>query len=223
MPLSPEASRRRGRRLLLALAAVAGLPVLASYLLFSSGWRPSGMANHGELLNPARPITDVELRTLEGAPARVSQLARKWALVYFAPPVCEEVCQRQLYHLRQVVLAQGKEQERVQRVLVLTDARSMEGVRALLKDYPGMQVWSGSKDTVAQLASQFAVPAGSPSGSRRGPRDRDGAVAVSPLDGLNRIYLLDPLGNLVLSYPPEADPTGLRKDLARLLRLSHIG
>jgi cytochrome oxidase Cu insertion factor (SCO1/SenC/PrrC family) len=205
MPLSPEAKRRRGRRLLLALAAVAGLPVLASYLLFSSGWRPSGTASHGELLNPARPIADVELRTLEGAPVRVSQLARKWALVYFAPPLCEEVCQRQLYHLRQVVLAQGKEQERVQRVLVLTDARSVEGVRTLLKDYPGMRVWSGSKDAVAQLAVQFTVPAG------------------SPLDGLNRIYLLDPLGNLVLSYPPEADPTGLRKDLARLLRLSHIG
>jgi hypothetical protein len=38
-----------------------------------------------------------------------------------------------------------------------------------------------------------------------------------------RIYLVDPIGNLVLSYPPDADPSGMRKDLARLLHLSQLG
>jgi hypothetical protein len=39
----------------------------------------------------------------------------------------------------------------------------------------------------------------------------------------DRIYLIDPLGNLVLRYAPGADPSGIRRDLARLLRLSQIG
>jgi hypothetical protein len=43
------------------------------------------------------------------------------------------------------------------------------------------------------------------------------------LDVSGRVYLIDPIGNLVLSYAPDADPTGMRKDLARLLRLSQVG
>jgi hypothetical protein len=38
-----------------------------------------------------------------------------------------------------------------------------------------------------------------------------------------RSYIVDPLGNLMMSYPPDADPRGILKDLKRLLRLSHIG
>jgi hypothetical protein len=43
------------------------------------------------------------------------------------------------------------------------------------------------------------------------------------LDAPGRVYLIDPIGNLVLSYAPDADPSGMRKDLARLLRLSQVG
>jgi hypothetical protein len=38
-----------------------------------------------------------------------------------------------------------------------------------------------------------------------------------------QVYLVDPLGNLVLRYPPGFAPQGLAKDLARLLRLSGAG
>lgn len=38
-----------------------------------------------------------------------------------------------------------------------------------------------------------------------------------------QVYLIDPLGNLVLRYPPGFAPEGLGSDLARLLRLSGIG
>ena len=37
------------------------------------------------------------------------------------------------------------------------------------------------------------------------------------------IWLIDPLGNLVLSYPADPDIKGLAKDLSRLLRASRIG
>jgi cytochrome oxidase Cu insertion factor (SCO1/SenC/PrrC family) len=38
-----------------------------------------------------------------------------------------------------------------------------------------------------------------------------------------RIYLVDPLGNLLLSYAPSAPDKALLADLKKLLRLSHIG
>ncbi len=45
----------------------------------------------------------------------------------------------------------------------------------------------------------------------------------APVADARRVYLVDPLGNLLMSYVPGAPPEGMIKDLERLLRLSHIG
>jgi hypothetical protein len=41
--------------------------------------------------------------------------------------------------------------------------------------------------------------------------------------GAAPLYLVDPLGNLVLSYPDDPDIKGVAKDLTRLLKASRIG
>lgn len=41
--------------------------------------------------------------------------------------------------------------------------------------------------------------------------------------GSERIYLIDPLGNLVLAFPRDPDIKGMGRDLTRLLRASRIG
>jgi len=38
-----------------------------------------------------------------------------------------------------------------------------------------------------------------------------------------RIYLIDPLGNLMMSYSPRSEPKGILSDMKKLLKLSHIG
>jgi hypothetical protein len=45
---------------------------------------------------------------------------------------------------------------------------------------------------------------------------------ISPA-AADRIYVIDPLGNLMMSYAPDAKPKGLLEDLKRLLGLSHVG
>jgi hypothetical protein len=90
-------------------------------------------------------------------------------------------------------------------VLVVTDLKALDLLRYAVKDHPGMHVIVGPPEAVTELARQFTLPAG------------------SPLDNLNRIYVVDPLGNFMMSYPADADPNGIRKDLARLLRASRIG
>jgi hypothetical protein len=37
------------------------------------------------------------------------------------------------------------------------------------------------------------------------------------------IFIVDPLGNLMMRYDVREDPKGLREDLKNLLELSHIG
>ena len=188
-----------GRRALLLVAAVFFLPVIGAIVLFQSGWRPQSQINHGELVQPARPLADIALTTLDGRAMRLSQLQKKWTMLYFGPADCDAGCQRQLYLMRQVHIAQGAELDRVQRVYVVTGPGPLDALR---KDYPNMQFLTGSADNIRQLAAQFQLPAG------------------SPLDRLGRVYLVDPAGNFMMSYPGDAEGEGMRRDLARLLKIS---
>ncbi len=191
--------------LIILLVALFALPLILAYGLYWYGWRPGGTINHGELVQPARPSADALLRTLEGRDIRFHDLRRKWVLVYFGSSQCGEACERNLYKMRQVRLAQGKDADRILRMFLVTDARALDRLRPKLAEYPGMQVITGPAENVKTLAQQFALPAG------------------SPLDGLERIYVVDPLGNLMMSYPAGADASGVRKDLVRLLKVSQIG
>jgi hypothetical protein len=59
------------------------------------------------------------------------------------------------------------------------------------------------------------------------------SVAQKPLLGLlpapagvrnsQRVYLIDPLSNVMMFYEPGSKPKGMLEDLKRLLRLSSIG
>jgi hypothetical protein len=44
-----------------------------------------------------------------------------------------------------------------------------------------------------------------------------------PLADAGRIFIVDPLGNLLMSYAATAPDKALLTDMKKLLRLSHIG
>ena len=48
-------------------------------------------------------------------------------------------------------------------------------------------------------------------------------VAALPPPLEHTIFIVDPLGNLMMRYDVRQDPKGLREDLKNLLELSHIG
>jgi hypothetical protein len=175
---------RRGRAQLLLLAAVFALPVALAALAYWLDWAPGTTANYGELLAPPRP--------LEGPP--FDALRGKWVLVSFDAAACDAYCERKLYFMRQVRRAQGKDQERVERLWVLTDA--VQPRAELLAAIEGTRIERGPA-----LAARFPA-------------------AASHAD---HIYVVDPLGNLMMRYPREPDPSRMLKDLQRLLRLSQVG
>jgi len=203
--MTPFIDPSGARRKLLLLASLFVLPMLVAYALYYSGWRPETVHPHGELVQPARPVADAALVLLDGKPIRFSELRGKWALITFSAAECLKPCERNLTKMRQIIAAQGKEADRLQSVLVVTDGKALDWLRYAIQDYPGMRAVVGPPEAVDALAREFTLPAG------------------GPLDNLNRVYLMDPLGNFMMSYPADADPTGMRKDLARLLRISRIG
>jgi cytochrome oxidase Cu insertion factor (SCO1/SenC/PrrC family) len=201
---------RRQRRLLIALALLFFAPLgLTFYLYYGPvGWRPAGRVNHGDLIDPPRRLPALALPLVAAgsvATARSTDpdfLKHKWTLLYFGPGTCSRRCRTNLYNTRQVRTALNRDQGRVQRVYIAEGACcDMESLRT---EHP-------------DLITVRATPAAAP------------LLALLPsVDGLSpaaaaRIYLIDPLGNLMMSYAPDADPKGMLEDLQRLLRLSHVG
>jgi hypothetical protein len=209
MPTTPahdtDAKRSPGRRALVYVALVFAVPMALALVLHVSGWRPEGRSlQHGELVQPARPLPDVVLHTAAGPARKLSDWRHRWLMVYAARLPCEAACESTLDLMRRVWLAQGREAQRVDLMFVVlagTPAQSRE----LATTHPGLTVVGGTGESIQTLARALV--------------SRDGTALEAP----PRIYLVDPLGNLVLSYPPNADPSGIRKDLARLLRLSQVG
>lgn len=195
---------RRGL-IVAALVVLFAGGFIASYALLASGWRPLATSNYGELVEPPREIRDVKLLDAAGRDVSFAAYKGKWTLLYFGPAECLRACTDNLYKMRQITAAQGLEARRIQRVFVVTDAAARDLLRYTMADYPGTDLLFGDADAVRALASQFRLGAG------------------SPLDRLDRVYVVDPLGNFMMSYARDADPRGMNKDLARLLRASHIG
>jgi hypothetical protein len=135
----------------LLLVGVFVVPVVAAYLAYF-GWRPAGHKNYGELIS-VTPLQQTQGSLLDGEAFDLGQLQGKWLMLHVGPAACDARCERQLYLMRQIRIAQGKGQSRIERVWVLTDA----GVPAaqLLEEYPGMHVWRPGS---ASFAAQFPAP-----------------------------------------------------------------
>ena len=180
------------------------LPLSASFLLYFSGWRPSSTVNHGELIEPVRPIADHALRDAEGKAVSFSDVHGKWVMVYFDTAACPQTCIDNLYRMRQTHIAQGKERERVERVFITTEGGASPALKTRLADYAGMHIWSADTPTLSAIGADF------------------GETPVQ-LAQQHDIYLIDPRGNLFMRYTPDTNPAGLRKDLERLLKYSGAG
>ena len=82
--------------------------------------------------------------------------------------------------------------------------QNSEQLHALLEEHPGLQVVKPDTDMLQGFLTQFRIS------------NDDAAVE-------GRVYLVDPLGNLMMRYPVDAKPKGILKDILRLLKTSWIG
>jgi len=187
---------------LIGLAALFFVPLaLSFYLYYGTSWRPSGGAQHGELIDPARPLPEVALAQPDGTPTGGDFLRGDWHLVYVGDGACDPACREALVKARQVRLALDKDVSRVGRVFLYAGAAPEPGY--LAAEHPDLV--AASVDGEQGLTVLAAFPQDPP-----------------PLSA-GHLYIVDPLGNLMMRYPADADPRAILTDLERLLRLSHIG
>jgi hypothetical protein len=190
-------SNRRRSNQLLMLAVVFLGPILAALFLYYGPLEPrwlSASGAHRELIDPPMALPDDALRMLQVGQAPPGSPYR-WGLIYARIAPCEEQCVQHLTRLREVHLALGRDSRRLRRAYF----------------------YAGPAPQVDADQDLLLVPFDRPPGAR-----------VLKLLGEERIrggrvYIVDPLGNIVASYPAGADQRALLEDLKRLLELSRIG
>lgn len=191
--------KKRGITPLLLMVAIFAAPVIAAWFFYlNPEYLPSGRTNKGELIDPVVTVPpELGLFTPEGAALDRSALEGKWTLVYIAGAECGAACRDRLIAIRQIRLAVGEDRLSVARLLILTDPAANELASELAADFAGMKV---------ALA------------------DAAGGVRLLDLLGqaaaLDRIYILDPMGNLMMRYAPDAPAQDTLEDLERLLKAS---
>lgn len=196
---SSESARYRGRWQVLLLGLVFLAPVVGATLLFFSGWRPGGQSKHDELVEPARAWPAVAMHGSDGKPIATKPYADHWTLIYVVNDDCDATCENALGLMHRLHLAQGKEADRVRRALVVLRTPRAD-LSAVVSRYPGTVAWIAVPQTSAALDTFFATGTG-------------GAADGS-------IRFMDPRGYYMMRFPSGSDPSDIRRDLARLLKLS---
>jgi len=198
-PAAQPASHWRRNRTLYLLLAVCLAPVIASYTAYYL-LPPSGRTNYGTLIEPQRPLPVLALRRLDGTAVDASSLRGSWLMVQVDGGACDAACAKKLWQMRQVRLTTGKDADRVQRLWLIVDEAPL--ATSLIREYDGTVFLRAS---AAQAADFLPLPA------------QPGASLA------DHIWLIDPLGNLMMRWPKDADPSRMKKDLIKLLKASKIG
>lgn len=198
MKKSKVSGKDTGRWKLFLIILVCAAPIILSYFTYYV-IKPQSRTNYGTLLDPRDyPIPALGTTLLDGTPVTLDAYKGKWIMLQVDQSACAAACEAKLYDMRQLRLTQGKEMNRIERVWLITDNQPLDTI--LIREYDGTHMLRAD----AQALQKWL------------PVDTGTTVA-------DHIYLIDPLGHLMMRYPKDADPNKIKKDLYKLLKASAIG
>ncbi len=190
---------KRSNTTLWLLLASFIVPGVLAYLYFFFGDRPD-TSNNGELIVPIVDIETLKLTDKSGALLSRKALTPKWRLYYFVDTSCNEACQLSLYNMRQINIALGKNRDRVQHVIAHLNQPDSDFIKLI--------------DSEHQSAIKiFTQP--------------ENISSLLKLEGnatqTHSIYLVDPLGNIMMKFSKDLSPKLILKDINKLLKISRVG
>ncbi len=190
----------RGRLQLVLLALLFSAPLVMAMVLFfiAPEWRPDGQTNYGELIHPAQPLPEPQWVNAEGETVGLAAIRGRWNWVFPVAGSCDSACEAALYDLRQARTLLNDKRPRLRRIVLLDDVDQVAPLQQRLAElHPDLEIYA--------------------------PAPGDSAAAVLPQAPAGTVYVVDPLGNLMMRYAPQPDLTKVLKDIKRLMRLSQIG
>lgn len=210
-PLTVEEKQQQksNRIVMLAIFATFAVPVLAAYLALSTGWYQSqGTINKGHLITPPIDISQLNIVDQNNTPFISKDEEKSWYLFYIMPSHCDQACKNSLFLMRQSHIALGPDQNRVKQVVIHHNDPSQDIKDFIAEEFPTFGHYFADSSSINQTFST-ALENASESGD---------------------LFILDPLGFIMLNYPPVTDEhesilkgRDLLKDLKYLLKVSKIG
>ncbi|SDS57032.1 hypothetical protein SAMN05216271_2211 [Halopseudomonas sabulinigri] len=193
---NPSSSRPRGQLKLLAICAVVFGPILVAGLMahFNIGI-PQTHSNKSDLV-----AAEIQLDDWQIALDPVGYGA-PWRLVVTSPEACTEACLQLVHEARQINVAVGREADRVEHLLASGVGLSSRQQESLEARFPRLQQVTLSASAYNSSVQQL------PASWQQGPQ----------------LWLIDPLGRVVLHQSAAAPGKHLLDDLKRLLKLSKVG
>lgn len=189
---------KQGRIRMLLVLAVCAAPVVASYLTYFV-IRPGTRSNYGQLVVPSRSLPDdLALTRLDGTAVTARSLHGQWLLVAVGPSTCDAACDKRLFAQRQLREMLGRERDRVDKLWLITDNAPLA---------PALAAAIAAKPEVTALRAD-------PTATARWLVPAEGRVLS------DHLYIVDPMGELMMRLPPQPDPSKTKRDLERLLRAS---
>lgn len=192
--------QKRSRLTLIVLLLVFMMPWFFAKLFVSNPeWQP-GPKNNGVLYKPVVSLSEFNFSTIDGQLFGLEQLRGKWTLIYIGSAECADECKQTLLKARNGIIAQGAEGTRVRYIYISTD-QQFKQVESLKKEYAGLILLTSADENSLKTLSLF------------------GNENAEQVGKDNRLYLLDPAGNILMYYPAGFRDLGLMEDLKHLLKL----
>ena len=183
-----------GRRQFLLIAAVFAVPLMLAAWMY---YFDSSLAPDSSTNKGELLLPIVNLNDELASSDIHNILSNQWLMLYVNTSDCGSACDDALVRLRQSRLMLGKDMGRIGRVFLHGD--SAPDTVAIEQQHSGLITMT---DKDLSLLLEEKRPAELRSGG---------------------LYLIDPLGNLVMYFPPDLDPKEMVGDIKHLLKLSHIG
>ena len=198
-----DARTRSGRLKMVLLLLFCASPVIASYFTYYVIRPAGGQTNYGALIQPQRPVPEaLQIVDEQGERRPLTAFKGKWLLITVHGSACDVTCTEQLFLARQTRISQGAERDRVVPMWMITDDGAVDPrLTAAYNDAKGAVRFVRASGPA--LAEWLPVEAGG--------------------DLRDHLFLVDPIGNLMMRFPAKADPGKIRSEMIKLLKYNRVG
>lgn len=196
-----KSQRNMGRYMLFLMVFTFVIPIGAAYWLFSIGGTDIKV-NKGEFVTSGVQILDMGLTNLDGAAATEKDLFGHWHMMFYMNSDCNKACEEKIYTLRQIKTSFHKESDRIENILIHFDKNiNPEFSNKIETHYAKFNRYFADRETFNQVLG----------------------FNGNQLIDKEIVFIIDPIGNVILRYGKESTAKDIISDMKRLLKASQIG
>ena len=174
------------------------IPFIYSYILINKKnvEKELPTSNYGQFVTPIVSINNISYIDSFDNKINSNSLNGKWTLIHYIDKYCDAPCLNNIYLLRQINIALGKDMNRVRRMLLIN--LSDHNTASIQKKYPHLLIVKSKLNKLHDVIKGIK-------------------------SDTTNIFIVDPMGNIVLKYNQDFNGKKFLKDLKKLLKLSRIG